>query len=91
MDLASTIRRRELCAERFRGSDESLGATASRADHWILVEYGGPWAKDPVAGSLLSARVKDHLHRAAKALPRGVPIAPPVKAPKRLVKLKGWV
>jgi hypothetical protein len=40
---------------------EPLAATASRVDHWILVEYGGAWARDPLAGSELADAVKQHL------------------------------
>ena len=29
---------------------EPLAATASRVDHWILVEYRGLWAHDAVDG-----------------------------------------
>jgi hypothetical protein len=69
VDLATPLRRRELCAERSQGAGEALGATASRADHWLLVEYRGPWAKDLLEGSLLSAELKEHLRATQRALP----------------------
>ena len=50
--------RREFCAEVSRADEEPLGATASRVDRWLLVEYRGLWARDAVDGSVLSAEVK---------------------------------
>ena len=38
------------CAETRVENAEPLAATASRVDHWILVEYRGLWAHDAVAG-----------------------------------------
>ncbi len=54
-------RRRPFCADLSRTREEPLGATASRIDHWILVEYRGAWRRDILGGSLLSPRVKAHL------------------------------
>ena len=48
------------CADTSRQAGEPLGATASRVDHWLLVEYPGRWARDPVAGSLVPPEVKEH-------------------------------
>jgi hypothetical protein len=50
-----------LCAETSRAHAESLHATASRVDTWILIEYRGLWAHDAVDGSTLSAALKQHL------------------------------
>ena len=50
-----------LCAETSLAHDESLHATASRVDTWILIEYRGLWAHDAVDGSTLAAAVKAHL------------------------------
>jgi len=50
-----------LCAETSRAHAESLHATASRVDTWILIEYRGLWAHDAVDGSTLSAALKTHL------------------------------
>ena len=36
-------------------------ATASRIDHWLLIEYRGLWARDALPGSGLSDQVKQHL------------------------------
>ena len=54
-------RRRPFCADLSRTREEPLGATASRIDHWILVEYRGAWRRDILGGSLLSPRLKAHL------------------------------
>jgi hypothetical protein len=54
-------RRRPFCADLSRTREEPLGATASRIDHWLLVEYRGAWRRDILGGSLLSPRLKAHL------------------------------
>ena len=53
--------RRPFCADLARENGEPLGATASRIDHWFLIEYRGLWTHDAVAGSGLSDQVKDRL------------------------------
>ena len=50
-----------LCGLDARG--EPLAATASRVDHWILLEYRAGWRRDAVDGSLLAAELKAHLRR----------------------------
>ena len=57
--MAST--RRPLCAEVSAGLGEPLGATASRVDNWILLEYRGVWGPEPLQGSMLDPSVKAHL------------------------------
>ena len=52
---------RPFCSEIARENDEPLGATASRIDHWLLVEYRGVWSHDAVAGSGMSDQVKARL------------------------------
>jgi hypothetical protein len=59
------------CADTSRQAGETLAATASRVDHWLLVEYPGPWSRDAVAGSRLPANVKEHLRDALAQLPHG--------------------
>jgi hypothetical protein len=54
-------RRRPFCADESRANDEPLSATASRVDHWILVEYRSLWSRDAFPGSGLSEQVKVHL------------------------------
>lgn len=60
--------RRPSCAEASLERAEPLAATASRVDNWILVEYRGVWAYDPVAASALSDPVKAHLRERIRAL-----------------------
>jgi len=61
-------RRRAFCSESSRERGEPLEATASRVDHWILVEYRGGWSRDPVDASLLSPELKAHLREQRDAL-----------------------
>ncbi len=61
---------RSFCSEESRENGESLAATASRVDHWLLVEYRGLWAHDALPGSGLSDQVKAHLRERAAARPR---------------------
>jgi hypothetical protein len=63
--------RRPFCSDLSRANGESLAATASRIDRWILVEYRGLWTSDAVAGSGLSDQVKAHLRAQARAAGRG--------------------
>ena len=57
--------RRGRSAPRSPAHAEPLPATASRVDHWILIEYRGLWAHDAVDGSA-SRQVKAHLARARR-------------------------
>ena len=47
---------------------EALTGTASRVDHWLLVEYRGVWSSDALAGSGLSEQVKSRLRAQVAAL-----------------------
>ena len=58
------------CSEISRENDEPLGGTASRIDHWLLVEYRGLWSHDALAGSGLSDEVKARLRELVAARPR---------------------
>ncbi len=58
------------CASLSAETGESLAATASRVDHWILVEYRRLWSREPVGGSGLADEVKEHLRAQIRALPR---------------------
>jgi hypothetical protein len=62
--------RRPFCADISAETGEPLSATASRIDHWVLVEYRGLWGRDVLGGSLLSDRVKASLREQLEALPR---------------------
>ena len=61
---------RPFCSEIARDNDEPLGATASRIDHWLLVEYRGLWSHDALAGSGLSDQVKARLRELTSARSR---------------------
>jgi len=61
---------RAFCAAVSSVSDEPLSATASRLDHWILVEYRGAWSRDVLGASRLSAELKAHLREQLDMLPR---------------------
>jgi hypothetical protein len=54
-------RRRSLCADVSRDNSEPLAATASRIDHWLLIEYRGLWGREPLRGSGLSDEVRKHV------------------------------
>jgi hypothetical protein len=61
---------RPFCSDIARENDEPLGATASRIDHWLLVEYRGLWSSDALAGSGLSDQVKARLRELRLQRPR---------------------
>jgi len=61
--------RRALCAQESRDRAEPIVATASRVDHWLLVEYQGAWQRDAVGESHLSEPVKRHLSEQVALLP----------------------
>src|SRR3712207_810618 len=61
--------RRPFCSEVSREADEPMWATASRIDHWLLVEYRGVWGHDALGGSALGDDVKGHLRAQAAARP----------------------
>jgi hypothetical protein len=58
---------RRYCSEVSRDHDESLAATASRIDHWLLVEYRGLWGPNAVRASGLSDQVKRSLREQLRA------------------------
>jgi hypothetical protein len=60
--------RKPFCAEASLERAESLAATASRVDNWILVEYRGVWGYDAVGASALTEPVKAHLLDRVQAL-----------------------
>lgn len=61
---------RPFCSDISRENDEPLGATASRIDRWLLVEYRGLWSSDALSGSGLSDQVKARLRELRAAQPR---------------------
>lgn len=62
---------RPFCADVARENDEPLAATASRIDHWFLIEYRGLWTRDALPGSGLSDQVKQHLREQVASVPHG--------------------
>ena len=62
--------RRPFCAEVSQASGEPLAATASRIDHWVLVEYRAAWARDVLGDSLFTPELKAHLRGQLAALER---------------------
>ena len=60
---------RFFCSDLSRAEQEPLGATASRIDHWLLVEYRGLWGPHAVRASGLSDQVKDALRQQLRARP----------------------
>ena len=61
---------RVFCSELSEANGEPLAATASRIDHWLLVEYRGVWARDEIGRSLLAPAVKAHLRAQLDRLER---------------------
>jgi len=62
--------RKTLCADVSNESEESLAATASHVENWILLEYRGMWNRDVLAKSLLPEALKAHLQDELHRLPR---------------------
>jgi hypothetical protein len=48
---------------------EPIGATASRIEHWLLVEYAGHWPYDPLDAAVFAGRLRDRLATQLGALP----------------------
>jgi hypothetical protein len=61
---------RPLCAETSSERGEPLAATASRVEHWLLVEHTGMWPHDPLAAGVFVGAVREHLARQLRELPR---------------------
>ena len=61
---------RPFCAETSEENAEPLGATASRVEHWLLIEYRGLWSRRPLDDSLLPDPVKARVREQLRALPR---------------------
>ena len=59
--------RRLFCSDLSLENDEPLAATASRIDHWLLVEYRGLWGPTAVRASGLSDQVKRSLREQLRA------------------------
>jgi hypothetical protein len=49
------------CSDASRARGESLAATASRVDRWLLVDYAGPWGPKIPGDSRMARRTATHL------------------------------
>jgi hypothetical protein len=70
MTPAAEPRARPFCADVSCALEEPLAGTASRVDHWLLVEYRGAWGKDAPRTSALGDDVRAHLREHIAAVPR---------------------
>jgi hypothetical protein len=61
---------RPFCSEAARCAAEPLSATASRVEHWLLVEYAGHWPYEPLDAAVFAGRVREHLASQLDGLPR---------------------
>jgi len=61
---------RPLCSEVSAASEEALAGTASRIEHWLLVEFGGYWPYDPLDARVFGGRLREHLGAQLASLPR---------------------
>ena len=57
----ASVANRALCAAVSTASHESLAATASRIDNWIVVEYRALWDRDVLGASRFTPELKAHL------------------------------
>jgi hypothetical protein len=78
----ATVRTRHaFCSALSSESGEPLTATASRVDHWLLVEHQGAWGRDPLDTRTLSPELVAHLRTQVAALPHARLLL--VKRPRR--------
>jgi hypothetical protein len=68
VEESPALGKRAMCAAESSASDEPLAATASRIDHWILLEYRGLWERDVLGGSRFSPELKAHLREQLRIL-----------------------
>jgi hypothetical protein len=78
---ATVTTRRAFCSALSSASGEPLTATASRVDHWLLLEHRAAWGRDPLATSTLSRELLAHLRAQVAALPHARLLL--VKRPRR--------
>ena len=72
---------RPLCAEESAARGEPIAATASRVEHWLLVEYGGYWPLEPLDAAVFAGTLKEQLSAQLAALPHARLLL--VKRPQR--------
>jgi hypothetical protein len=61
---------RPLCSEEALARGEPLAASASRVEHWLLVEYGGYWPYEPLDAAVFAGTLREHLADQLSRLPR---------------------
>ena len=61
---------RPFCSELSLAVGEPLGATASRIDNWLLIEYGGYWPHDPLDAAVFAGTLRDRLSAQLEAAGR---------------------
>jgi hypothetical protein len=61
VEPSADVRSRALCAAVSSAAEEPLAATASRIDHWLVLEYRALWDRDVLGASRLSQGLKEHL------------------------------
>lgn len=60
---------RPFCSELSAAAGEPLGATASRVERWLLVEYGGYWPYEPLDAAVFAGSLRDRLAERLRELP----------------------
>lgn len=68
-DRGSTRKDRPTCSGASRARQEPLGATASRVDHWLLVEYRAAWPRDAPRANVFSDPVRERLRAVLASRP----------------------
>jgi hypothetical protein len=61
---------RPFCAETAREVGEPLAATASRIEHWLLIEHTSYWPYEPLDAAVFAGPLREHLSAQLDALPR---------------------
>ena len=62
------IGQRPFCSEVSAARGEPIGATASRVDRWLLVEYGGYWPYDPLDAAVFAGSLRERLAERLRSL-----------------------
>jgi hypothetical protein len=80
---------RPLCAEVSAARAEPLTATASRVEHWLLVECDGRWPHEPIEAAVFANSLRSHLESQLARLPRSrlLLIKPHPRAPRGGVRV----
>jgi hypothetical protein len=68
--VSDPVSGRPLCAEVSAARAEPLTATASRVEHWLLVECDGRWPHEPMDSAIFANGLRSHLISQLARLPR---------------------